>query len=78
MGAFEAKTHLARLLDEVARGETIEITKHGVPVARLVPPTTEVRPDIGTVIAEIKKLRTNVGALDKQQIMEIRDEGRRH
>jgi len=37
IGAYEAKTHLPRLLDEVARGETITITKHGVPVARLVP-----------------------------------------
>jgi len=34
---LRAKTHLARLLDEVAQGETITITKHGVPVAMLVP-----------------------------------------
>ena len=37
VGAFEAKTHLAELLDRVGRGETIIITRHGVPAARLVP-----------------------------------------
>ncbi len=38
IGSFEAKTHLSALLDRVAKGETITITKHGKPVARLVPP----------------------------------------
>ena len=37
IGAYEAKTHLPRLLDEVAAGESITITKHGRPVALLVP-----------------------------------------
>ncbi|MBU2601959.1 MAG: type II toxin-antitoxin system prevent-host-death family antitoxin [Actinobacteria bacterium] len=37
VGAYEAKTHLPSLLEEVAAGEHITITKHGVPVARLVP-----------------------------------------
>lgn len=37
VGAFEAKTHLSRLLDEVAGGETIYITKHGKRVAELRP-----------------------------------------
>ena len=37
IGAYEAKTHLPALLQRVARGERITITKHGRPVARLVP-----------------------------------------
>lgn len=37
VGVYEAKTQLPRLLDEVERGETITITRHGRPVARLVP-----------------------------------------
>lgn len=37
IGVYEAKTHLPRLLDEVERGEIITITRHGRPVARLVP-----------------------------------------
>jgi len=43
VGAFEAKTHLSRLLDEVAGGETIYITKHGKQVAELRPPALEKR-----------------------------------
>jgi prevent-host-death family protein len=39
VGAFEAKTHLAALLDAVSAGEQITITRHGRPVALLVPPT---------------------------------------
>ena len=35
--ATEAKTHLSQLLSAVARGETIAITRHGKPVAHLVP-----------------------------------------
>ena len=41
IGAYEAKTHLPRLLDRVARGESLTITRHGKPVARLVPVTDD-------------------------------------
>ena len=37
IGISEAKTHLPRLLKQVAQGETIIITRHGVPVAQLGP-----------------------------------------
>lgn len=37
IGAYEAKVHLGQLLDLVQAGETLEITRHGVPIARLVP-----------------------------------------
>ncbi len=37
VGAYEAKTHLPRLLERIARGESLIITRHGRPVARLVP-----------------------------------------
>ena len=38
VGAFAAKTHLASLLDRTERGESFVITRHGRPVAHLVPP----------------------------------------
>ncbi len=38
IGAYEAKTNLSHLLDEVAGGRRFTITKHGVPVALLTPP----------------------------------------
>ncbi|MBV9342272.1 MAG: type II toxin-antitoxin system prevent-host-death family antitoxin [Acidobacteria bacterium] len=37
VGAYEAKTHLSKLLEKVEAGEEITITKHGVPVGKLVP-----------------------------------------
>ncbi|MEX0700748.1 MAG: type II toxin-antitoxin system prevent-host-death family antitoxin [Planctomycetales bacterium] len=37
IGAFDAKTHFSKLLERVAAGEEITITRHGSPVARLVP-----------------------------------------
>lgn len=37
VGAFEAKTHLSRLLNEVEKGRSIYITRHGRRVAELVP-----------------------------------------
>ena len=37
IGAYEAKTHLAKLLERVERGERLTITRHGRPVAQLIP-----------------------------------------
>ena len=37
VGVFDAKTNLSQLIDRVELGETIVITRHGMPVARLVP-----------------------------------------
>lgn len=42
IGIFEAKTHLSSLLDEVAKGGEITITRHGKPVAKLVQAQTDV------------------------------------
>jgi prevent-host-death family protein len=37
IGAYEAKTHLPKLLERVEKGERFVITRHGRPVAELVP-----------------------------------------
>jgi prevent-host-death family protein len=76
IGAYEAKTHLPRLLDEVANGERITITKHGHPVAMLVPPGTTDTRDVEEVIARFRELRkgVNLGGLS---IKDLINEGRR-
>ena len=38
VSVYEAKTHLSALVAQVEQGEEVEITRHGRPVARLVPP----------------------------------------
>ena len=77
VGAYEAKTHLPRLLDEVARGETITITKHGVPVARLVPPSDTRGRSAGEAIAALRAFRRGktLGGLNVRDLVE---EGRRY
>lgn len=37
IGAFDAKTHFSELLERVEGGEEITITRHGSPVAKMVP-----------------------------------------
>ena len=57
VGAYEAKTHLPRLLDRVARGEHITITRHGKPVARLVPIQNRSPEDIQKAIEALRNFR---------------------
>ncbi len=76
IGAFEAKTHFARLLERVANGEQIVITKHGTPVARLVP---FAKPDSARTRRAISRLKASRKGrrLDGLSWKELRDEGRR-
>lgn len=74
VGVYEAKTKLPSLLDEVERGETITITRHGKPVARLTPIGPERRP-VDEVIAEIKEFRKG-NRLGGLSIKELINEGR--
>ena len=60
VGAYEAKTHLPQLLERVANGEVITITKHGKPVAVLVPPGQAPRPNVEATIAAIRESRRHV------------------
>lgn len=57
IGAFEAKTHRSALLDRVAAGEEIVITKHGKPVARLVGASGIDRTRANAALEKLKELR---------------------
>lgn len=54
VGAYEAWRDLLRLLERVARGERILITKRGVPVAALQPVSTAVMQPAEEIIAALK------------------------
>lgn len=77
VGAYEAKTHLPRLLEEVAKGRTITITRHGVPVAKLTPVSDEQRARVDEAIASLRQLRRGT-LLDGLTIREMIEEGRRY
>jgi prevent-host-death family protein len=78
VGSFEAKTHLSRLLERVAQGEEFTITKHGKPVARLVP-AVDVKPvpDVRKVIAELKEFQKGNTLGEGLTLRELIEEGRR-
>jgi len=75
IGAYEAKTKLARLLECVSKGERFVITKHGVPVAVLEPAHTERKEAPKKVIEAIKELRKG-HRLGDISVRELIEEGR--
>ncbi|HSZ19598.1 MAG TPA: type II toxin-antitoxin system prevent-host-death family antitoxin [Candidatus Acidoferrum sp.] len=77
VGAFEAKTHLSDLLDRVARGEKITITRHGVPAALLIPvEEKQVKPTHREIVEGMRALRKRVKP-GKMTVREMVKEGRR-
>ncbi|MCX6618595.1 MAG: type II toxin-antitoxin system prevent-host-death family antitoxin [Acidobacteria bacterium] len=77
IGAFEAKTHLSSLLDRVARGERITITRHGVPAAMLVPTDrAEQKLTHKEIVEGMRALRKRVKP-GKMSVREMINEGRR-
>jgi len=79
IGAFEAKSQLSWLLDRVAAGESFTITKHGKPVAKLVPVNAARRatkPDVRTAIARLHKLSKGV-RLGNIRLRDMIEEGRK-
>jgi antitoxin (DNA-binding transcriptional repressor) of toxin-antitoxin stability system len=74
VGAFEAKAKIAELLDKVAAGETVLITRRGEAAALMVPPTA-IRQTRAKALGEIKRFRKSckTGKVDIEALI---DEGR--
>jgi prevent-host-death family protein len=78
VGTFHAKTHLSELLERVARGEEITITKHDRPVARLVPAARPSREHIAEVFRQMDALRKSLPrSKDKASLKDLVNQGRR-
>ena len=78
VGAFQAKTQLSQLLDQVEQGETVTITRHGRPVAVLAP-VASTRTQTGEEwLAATKRLRKGITLGGKTTIRRLIDEGRKH
>ena len=81
VGSFEAKTKLSELLDKVEAGETVTITRHGAPVAKLVPVNAvDERERQRALIEEIKRWRVGKdrGAKPGSTVPELIKAGRRY
>jgi len=77
VGAFEAKTRLNELLRQVSEGETIRITRRGVPIAKLVPADDGERRDLKQLVRDIREIRKGA-SLGGLSIRELINEGRRY
>jgi prevent-host-death family protein len=77
VGAFDAKTHLNELLQRASKGETIRITRRGVPMAKLVPPDDGEKEDARNLVEAIRQLRKGT-TLGNVTIRELIDDGRRY
>ncbi|MFO1463126.1 MAG: type II toxin-antitoxin system prevent-host-death family antitoxin [bacterium] len=76
IGVYEAKTHLPKLLERVSKGENFIITKHGVPIARLVPAENAQKRPVAEVIRELLDSRKRRKA-SLREIKDMKEEGRR-
>ena len=77
VGAYEAKTHLSELLEKVEAGGEIIITKHGAPVAKLVPVKKEASAEQrASAIGRIQSLSAAL-SLGGLKINDLINEGRR-
>ena len=76
--ASDAKTHLPQILDQVERGETIVITRHGRAIARIVPEAHRRQEEIDKAIAGIKTVRRNTGRISLEELLSSRHEGHKY
>jgi prevent-host-death family protein len=75
--ASEAKTHLPQLLDEIERGESIIITRHGRAIARLIPEDAVRRDDKAEAVERLKALRATMPSVALDELLAMRHEGHR-
>ena len=78
VGTYEAKTRFSELVERAEAGETIVITRHGKPVARLVADEAVRRERVAKAIADIKALRATLPRVSIEEIIEMKNEGRRY
>jgi len=74
----EAKAHLTQLLSAVERGESFTITRHGQPVAQLVPVADRRRMAVRQTLRQIDALRQTMPGLSVEEILSARHEGHRY
>lgn len=82
VGVYEAKTHFARFVERVTKGERITITKHGKAVAELRPVQNQIDPSkLGAVLTQMAAYRKDRGRrknpLTVKEIIAAKNEGRR-
>lgn len=76
VGAYQAKTHLPGLIEEVRRGARVSITHRGVPVAMLVPASSAGKGDPAQAVRKLREFRKGI-TLGGVSVRELIEEGRK-
>jgi prevent-host-death family protein len=76
-GIYEARTRWSEVIDRVAKGEEITITRHGTPVAKLVPANGQGKLSVAGAIQELRRFRRK-HKLRGLTIKQMIEEGRRY
>ncbi len=77
IGSFDAKTRLSELLERAAKGEVFEITKHGRPLARLVPCEVIDPASIARAVERLKHFHEGKPAVTREELLDSIHEGHR-
>ena len=78
VGSYEAKTRLAALLKRVEAGETIEITRNGRPVAKLVPADPRRQETTRRALDRLRSLRRHTRLGPAARLRDLIEDGRRY
>ena len=76
--ASDAKTRLPQLLDDVERGETLIITRHGRAIARIVPEVNRRQEEVDRALASIRELRKRTLKVSIEEILSAKGEERKY
>lgn len=76
--ASDAKARLPQLLDDVERGETLIITRHGRAIARIVPEENRRQEEVNRALTSIRDLRKRTVKVTLAEILSAREEGRKY
>ena len=76
--ASDAKSKFAELLDQVERGRTVRITRHGKPIARIVPETELRSHEAAEALNELRAVVRDFGKAPLDEILATRHEGHKY
>jgi len=74
----EVKAKLLQFLDEVERGATFRLTRHGRPIARIVPEQDARSQESAQAAAQIRAIGRRSKGMTVAEIISAKEEGRRY
>ena len=76
IGIYDAKSKLSELIDKVRAGKEVVITRHGEPVAKLVPMSPPQAADAAELVRDIRALRKRLNVRTSIPLRKLIEAGR--